>query len=356
MMRSTDECEMSRSCHSATFSSPADEVAPQHPGQPAELLGLHRVPLVRHRARALLRAGAERLLDLAHLGALEVADLRGERLDASRRATRTRRAARRGGRGRAPAWRAPAAARACSHTYASTAGSTLRVGADRARQLPDRDDVACAHEPPPLAAELQRPERELGAEGRGLGVDAVRPPDHRRVAVLTCAGPRSRRSSSSTASSSEVAARATSVSDERGVDDVARREPVVHPRRLGPPTRSCTTSTNAATSCSVTRSRASISATSNPARSRIAAAASGGTTPSVGPRLDREDLDLEPGGEAGLVGEQVGHRRERVPGDQVQAASVPTLYEARAGHGRPSAETGLGHVNGLAGVARGGPG
>ena len=57
MMRSTDECEMSRSCHSATFSSPACEVAAQHAGQTAELLGLHRVALVRHRARALLRAG-----------------------------------------------------------------------------------------------------------------------------------------------------------------------------------------------------------------------------------------------------------------------------------------------------------
>ena len=39
-----------------------------------------RVALVGHRARALL-AGAERLLDLAHLGALEVADLGGEALE-----------------------------------------------------------------------------------------------------------------------------------------------------------------------------------------------------------------------------------------------------------------------------------
>ena len=88
MMRSTDECEMSRSCHSATFSSAGLQVAAQHPGQPAQLLGLHRVALVGHRARALLRPGAERLLDLAHLGALQVADLGGERLDgrADRRA------------------------------------------------------------------------------------------------------------------------------------------------------------------------------------------------------------------------------------------------------------------------------
>ncbi len=55
-------------------------VAAQHAGEAGDALGVDRVALVRHRARALL-AGAERLLDLAHLGALEVADLRGEALD-----------------------------------------------------------------------------------------------------------------------------------------------------------------------------------------------------------------------------------------------------------------------------------
>ena len=64
------------------------EVAAQHPGEPAELLALHRVALVGHRGRALLLAGAERLLGLAHLGALQVPDLERERLDggADRRA------------------------------------------------------------------------------------------------------------------------------------------------------------------------------------------------------------------------------------------------------------------------------
>ena len=65
---------MSRSCQSATFSRPGLRVAAQHAGQARDPLGDDRVALVRHRARALL-ALAERLLDLAHLGALEVPDL-----------------------------------------------------------------------------------------------------------------------------------------------------------------------------------------------------------------------------------------------------------------------------------------
>ena len=52
---------MSRSCQSATFSSPTVACCPDDPGQPADPLGDDRVALVRHRRRALL-AGAERLL------------------------------------------------------------------------------------------------------------------------------------------------------------------------------------------------------------------------------------------------------------------------------------------------------
>ena len=56
-------------------------VAAQHARQAGDPLGQDRVALVRHRRRALL-ARAERLLDLAHLGPLEVADLGGEALEA----------------------------------------------------------------------------------------------------------------------------------------------------------------------------------------------------------------------------------------------------------------------------------
>ena len=77
MMRSTDECEMSRSCHSATFSSAACAVRTHHARQAADLLARDRVALVRHGRRALLLL-AEIFFRLAHFGALQMANLGGD--------------------------------------------------------------------------------------------------------------------------------------------------------------------------------------------------------------------------------------------------------------------------------------
>ena len=44
-------------------------------------------------------------------------------------------------------------------------------------------DCASGAQPVAVAADLQRPQRDLGAERRRLGVDAVGAPDHHRVAV-----------------------------------------------------------------------------------------------------------------------------------------------------------------------------
>ena len=99
---------MSRSCHSATFSSAALGVAAQHAREARDLLALDRVALVGHRRGALL-PGAERLLGLAHLGALEVADLGREPLESGAGERDRARAARRGGRARRPGWRRPRA-------------------------------------------------------------------------------------------------------------------------------------------------------------------------------------------------------------------------------------------------------
>ena len=71
---------MSRSCQSATFSSPAIAPRADDARQPADPLGDDRVPLVRHRRRSLL-AAPEGLLDLAHLRPGEVADLEREPLE-----------------------------------------------------------------------------------------------------------------------------------------------------------------------------------------------------------------------------------------------------------------------------------
>ena len=70
---------MSRSCQSG-WSSSAVRVAAEQAGEAGDPLGQDRVALVGHRRRALL-AGLERLLDLADLGVLEVADLGREALE-----------------------------------------------------------------------------------------------------------------------------------------------------------------------------------------------------------------------------------------------------------------------------------
>jgi hypothetical protein len=57
-----------------------NSVGAQHAGQPGDALAHDRILLVRHRRRALLAAG-ERLERLAHLSALEVADLGREAVE-----------------------------------------------------------------------------------------------------------------------------------------------------------------------------------------------------------------------------------------------------------------------------------
>ena len=58
------------------------------------------------------------------------------------------------------------------------------VGADRTGELAHGDAVAGGLHPAAVAVSLQRPQRELGPEGRGLGVHAVRATRHRHVQQL----------------------------------------------------------------------------------------------------------------------------------------------------------------------------
>ena len=140
---------MSRSCQRATSSRPAMQVAPQDPGQARQPLGRDRVALVGHGRRALL-PGLEPLLDLAHLGALEVAQLRGDQLDAWPRPTRRRRGTRRGGRGRSPGWPGP--------------GCSPRRRADVALRPPGRRWSRCP--PRPTACRPRRPRGPSAAGSR----------------------------------------------------------------------------------------------------------------------------------------------------------------------------------------------
>ena len=144
MTRSTDECEMSRSCHSAMFSSAAMRVGAKQPREPDDLLAADRVALVRHRRRALLPL-AERLLDLADFGLLQPADLERELLERRADDRERRSSARRDGRAGSPATRrAPAASPSRAHTPRLDRRIEMRERADGARDLADRHDLARA--------------------------------------------------------------------------------------------------------------------------------------------------------------------------------------------------------------------
>ena len=192
--RSTEECEMSRSCQSATFSSAGLRVAAQQPREPGDPLAGDRVALVRHRARPLL-ALPERLLDLAHLGALEVADLEREPLE--RRARERDRVQQLGvavarhdlGRERLGPQAEPLQHLALDVRARAPSTSRPRPRACRPRPARTRCAAGCA-----LRSALEREAGELQAERRRLGVHAVRAPDAERVRETRARARRARRS------------------------------------------------------------------------------------------------------------------------------------------------------------------
>ena len=184
---------MSRSCHSATFSIAGITARADHAGEAGEVLGQHRVALVRHRARALL-AGREIFLGLEHLGALEVADLDRQPLDRAgdhaERGEEHRVAVARDHLGARSA-RPPG--RACSATCSSTAGSMLAKVPTAPRDRAGGDLGARRDQPRAAAGELGIGLRQLEAEGDRLGMDAVAAADRRRVLVLLGAALAARR-------------------------------------------------------------------------------------------------------------------------------------------------------------------
>ena len=155
----------------------ADERRAAHdPREAADPLRRDRVALVRHRRRAFL-APAERLLDLADLGAREVADLERERVERRREdgergeqlgvtvALEDLRRDRRRLESEALA-RDPLELRV-----------GCRVGADGARELADAQLLERTSEASASPVELERPAGELEPEGGRLGVHAVRAAD-----------------------------------------------------------------------------------------------------------------------------------------------------------------------------------
>ena len=111
--------------------------------------------------------------------------------------------------------------------------------------------------------------------------------------------------------------------------------------------RSWTTSTKAATSCSVVRLplEDGVDGEVGPLAHRHRVG--GGDDAELGPGLGGEDLDLQPGPEPGLVGEEGGDLRQCVALYQGGPSSCRTLYEpemVRTGPGSDTLPTAIGAI------------
>ncbi len=279
------------------------QVAAQDACETTELLGAPRVPLVGHGARPLLRARRERFLDLADLRPLEVPDLERERLDGGPEGrarvqdlsvTVARHHLRRRG-GLEP--------ELLAHVRLDL-GIDVGIGADRARHLAHRDRGARPHQSGAVAAELERPEGELAAEGDRLRVDPVRASCHRGVALLTGAACEHRFERVDRVDHEVEGAHERD--RQRGVDDVVGREPVVHPLRGRSPDPLLD---------HVDERGGLVVGDGLPRPDRLEVepgpfsdgrGVGRGHDTQLRPGFGGEDLDLEPRAEPGLVGEEVG--------------------------------------------------
>ena len=181
MIRSTDECEMSRSCQSATSSSAAWALPRSSRARPAtcsDLIGLRLCGI----ELEPFWPRAERLAHLADLGAREVADLGREPLE-----TGAGERDRLQQLGVAVARRPPGSrpARARSPSRASTRSSNSGEVAEYVPTAPDNAPTAAwanaRSSRSALRSRLEREAGQLDPERRRLGVDAVRAPGAQRV-------------------------------------------------------------------------------------------------------------------------------------------------------------------------------
>ena len=183
MTRSTEECEMSRSCHSGDVFKRRLRVGAHDAGQAADLFQRDRVALVRHGGGALLLF-AEELFGFADFGALQVADFGGDLVE---------RAGDDGQRGDVGG-----VAVALDHLRRDGGGfqsqpladALFELGAEVGEGADGSGELAHAHvfggaaKARDVALGLGVPVGQLESEGDGLGVDAVGAADHGRVFEL----------------------------------------------------------------------------------------------------------------------------------------------------------------------------
>ncbi len=152
------------------------------PRKPADTFGDLRIAFVRH-CRRPLHPARERLLDLAHLSASEVADLRGETVEGARKQRERRKQL------GVPVTRDHLGRERIGLETEALARDSLDlrvqsgVGPDRARELSHTIGLQRSDEPSAAAVELEGPAGELPAERHRLGMDPVGTTDADRETV-----------------------------------------------------------------------------------------------------------------------------------------------------------------------------
>ena len=282
--------------------APACALPRSTPREAGDLLGLDRVALVRHRARALLaRRGTAPATSRTSVRCRWRTSVAKRSSPAPGQRDRLQRA-RRGGRA-ATTWvetRSRASPSRSQHPRLELR-VVRRVRADRARDRARPTPASNARSQPlGVAVGLEREPGELEPERRRLGVDAVGAPDAQRVRVLARARrPARRRARARRRATTSPALRAAAAPA-----PVSSTSEEVSPKwiqRPAGPADAASTSTNAATSWSVTRSRSCTASTVNVARR-------GSPRASCAPRRARRSssdgghLDLAPGLDPRLVG------------------------------------------------------
>ena len=208
-------------------------------------------------------------------------------------------------------------------------------------------DVACGSQPGAIAVDLQRPQRDLGAERGRLGVDAVRAADHHGVAMLVSARSiRRRRAARPTRRCSRSAA-SRHLPAQRGVADVGRREPVVDPlagsgcrggdRRPG--RRRRTRRRRGRSPPRVPGWPATNASSATGASSRHAVGVGRRDDTERGVRLGGEQFDLEPATELRDVRPDRRHLRRRIARDHRDLGG-PDAGSRRVRRRRPTTLTG----------------
>jgi hypothetical protein len=175
------------------------------------------------------------------------------------------------------------------------------------------------------------------AEARRLGVHAVRPSDHHGVPVRQRQALHDREQALE--AREQQIGRAAQLKRERGVEHVRRRHAEVHPAP-GRPDRGADVLDERGDV--VLRHLLELGDAPR-IEGRALAHGAGvvlGDPPEARPRLDGEDLDLEPVGQPRLVGPHGGHLGQRVPGDHARPS--PGKVGARTNVPRRGRLTGAG--------------